>query len=181
MEKYAIPIPREAPALSSSQSSLQPFLDSRLLCREDHSSPILNLGHLLPAPSCHTALLRLKCAVMKPRLHGDSSVPCRGASLQQREGGSLQLSHQDTSNGTVVPRAPGCGTRLREKAGHGCPPPQGPAAHDWDQPSSLDAFPHGPCAGSCPPGCLGPFQKICSENVTTGVPGETRALIQACK
>lgn len=117
LEKCAIPIPGEAPALSSSQSSLQPSLDSRLLCREDHSSPVLNLGHLLPAPSCHTAPLRLRCAVMKPRLQGHSSVPCRDACRQQREDGSLRLSKHHTSNGMVVPRATGCRTRLQDKAG----------------------------------------------------------------
>lgn len=90
---------------------------------------------------------------------------------------SLWLCHQDASNGTGVPHAPGCGTRLRDEAGLGCPPPRGPAAQEWGQPSSLDAFLHGPGAG--PPSSW--LQKTCTENVTTGVPGEMRALIQAYK
>lgn len=135
---------------SPALSSLQPSLDSWLLCREDHSSPILNVGHL-PTPSHHIAPLRLRCAVMKPWPYRDSSVPCRDASRQQMEGGSLWLSHQDTSNGMAVPRASGCGTRLRDKAGQGSPPPWDPATHDWDQPSSLAAFPHGPCTPALAP------------------------------
>lgn len=98
--QHALPLP-SYPKLGAlgcdCLSSLQPSLETRLLCRENHSSPILNLGHLLPGPSCHTAPLRLRCTGTKPRLPGDSCVLLRGASRQQREGDSLQLSNQDTT------------------------------------------------------------------------------------
>lgn len=141
-------------------------------------SPILNLGHLLPAPSCHTALSRLRCAAMKPRLYKNSSVPRRNASSQQRVVHfSCPTRTSAMGRWCHMPQAvrQGCGTRAGLSSSPG---PCGTWLGPSQQPGCLPAR---PLTGSCPPDCLGSFQKMCSVNVTNGDPGEMGALIEACR